>query len=196
MIVYKTTNLVNGKIYVGQTKRDDKNYMGSGVRLQYAIKKYGKENFIRETLEVCKDIISLNDSEIYWIKLLDARNPNVGYNFLSGGQNGNTRSTGPRKPMSEEQKQQISNTLKGRKLSAETRKNMSEALKLTWKDGTRSREHIQSLGGSKSGWKHTEEAKKKIGDANRNRSHKSGWKHTDEAKKKIGDANRKPKNKP
>ena len=42
-IIYKTTNLVNGKIYVGQTTRDDENYIGSGSVLLQAVKKYGRK---------------------------------------------------------------------------------------------------------------------------------------------------------
>lgn len=44
-IIYKTTNLVNGKIYVGQTTRDDENYLGSGSVLLQAVKKYGRKKF-------------------------------------------------------------------------------------------------------------------------------------------------------
>ena len=51
--IYKTTNLVNGKIYVGKhefskDKRLNSSYLGSGVALKRAIIKYGKENFNRE----------------------------------------------------------------------------------------------------------------------------------------------------
>lgn len=51
-IVYKTTNLVNGRYYVGIHKVQPiyDYYLGSGVILQQAIEKYGKENFVRETL--------------------------------------------------------------------------------------------------------------------------------------------------
>lgn len=49
-IVYETTNLVNGKYYVGVHKIDGRNYLGSGKLLRLAIKKYGRSNFIRETL--------------------------------------------------------------------------------------------------------------------------------------------------
>jgi len=50
--VYKTTNLINKKIYVGVHSTDnlDDGYLGSGKRLLLAIRKYGKENFKREII--------------------------------------------------------------------------------------------------------------------------------------------------
>ena len=44
MIIYKTTNLVNGKIYIGQDSNNNPNYYGSGTLLHKAIKKYGLES--------------------------------------------------------------------------------------------------------------------------------------------------------
>jgi len=51
-LVYKTTNLVNGKFYIGshQTQDRDDGYLGSGTLLKRAIEKYGANNFIREIL--------------------------------------------------------------------------------------------------------------------------------------------------
>lgn len=51
--LYKITNLVNGKIYVGvhKTKNVDDGYMGSGKVVLSAIEKYGKDNFVKEVLE-------------------------------------------------------------------------------------------------------------------------------------------------
>ena len=51
-ILYKTTNLVNGKYYIGVTNGNNFHYKGSGTALLEAIKLYGHKNFKRETLEV------------------------------------------------------------------------------------------------------------------------------------------------
>jgi hypothetical protein len=53
--VYKTTNLINGKIYVGLHLTEDLNddYLGSGTQIRAAVKKYGKENFKREYIKIC-----------------------------------------------------------------------------------------------------------------------------------------------
>ena len=88
MVIYKTTNLINGKIYVGQDSHNDSNYLGSGYYLIRAVNKYGKENFQKEILCKCKTKEELNEKEIYWIKKLKSQNRAVGYNLTEGGQGG------------------------------------------------------------------------------------------------------------
>lgn len=87
-LVYKTTNLLNGKIYVGKHVQRDTSafdgYLGSGVWIKRVIKKYGEENFIRETIEFV-DISLLNEREIFWIAELSATDRNIGYNVSLGG---------------------------------------------------------------------------------------------------------------
>jgi len=63
--IYKTTNQINGKIYLGkhQTKTIDDSYIGSGVGLKRAIKKYGKENFTKEILFVFDNELEMNLKE-------------------------------------------------------------------------------------------------------------------------------------
>lgn len=51
--IYKTTNLLSGKYYIGMHSTDDleDGYLGSGKRLRYSINKHGAENHVREILE-------------------------------------------------------------------------------------------------------------------------------------------------
>jgi len=85
--IYKTTNLVNGKIYIGQHKSSQftREYLGSGDLVKRAIKKYGKENFQVELLEEVETKELMDEREIYWIKLYDAKNIDIGYNISDGG---------------------------------------------------------------------------------------------------------------
>ena len=85
MIIYKTTNLLNGKIYIGQDTNNDPKYMGSGKIIRDAIKKYGRDKFSKEILEECETIEHLNEREIYWISLFNSTDNKIGYNILSGG---------------------------------------------------------------------------------------------------------------
>lgn len=89
MIVYKTTNLLNGKIYVGKDEKNNPNYLGSGKILKLAVKKYGLENFQKEILEYCETKEELNKKEIYWIDKLSATTH--GYNIAEGGTGGQTK---------------------------------------------------------------------------------------------------------
>ena len=110
MIIYKTTNLINGKFYVGKDERNKNDYLGSGLNLHRAIKKYGKENFIKETIEICSTREELIEREKYWIKETKAQE--LGYNIADGGWGGNT--------MCEENKERVINGFKGRKHTTES----------------------------------------------------------------------------
>ena len=110
MIIYKTTNLINGKFYVGKDERNKPDYLGSGINLNRAIKKYGIENFIKETIEVCSTKEELNEREKYWIK--ETKSQEIGYNIAEGGSGGNT--------YDEETRQRISKQFKGRKVDPKT----------------------------------------------------------------------------
>lgn len=123
MYIYKTTNLLNGKIYIGKRiyrKRDDNWYLGSGVYLNRAIKKYGREHFKKKILEWCKDKVHLCKREIYWIKQLNATNKEIGYNLSLGGDGGN---------VGEEAYIKIGNKLRGKKKSKEFGEKVFKALK-------------------------------------------------------------------
>lgn len=51
MVIYKITNTINGKIYIGKQSNRNKKYMGSGKWIKRAIKKYGRSNFIKEIID-------------------------------------------------------------------------------------------------------------------------------------------------
>lgn len=90
MVIYKTTNLTNGKIYIGKDEKNCDHYLGSGKILNAAIKKYGRISFLKEIIEICNDRETLCEREKYWIKTLDSQNPDVGYNIAEGGNGGDT----------------------------------------------------------------------------------------------------------
>ena len=85
-IVYKTTNLINGKQYIGShyTKNIEDGYLGSGFALKLALKKYTRNNFKREILEYCENLIDARKLEEYYIQKLNTLSPN-GYNISPTG---------------------------------------------------------------------------------------------------------------
>lgn len=93
--IYKITNIVNGKIYIGQTKQSlsdrlCKHFYDSRVGDYYfanALKKYGKENFKMEKIDEAGTVEECNEKEIYYIDELDSRNREIGYNSRAGGNN-------------------------------------------------------------------------------------------------------------
>lgn len=135
--IYKITNTVNGKVYIGQTvncknrwsrHRSDAKHKpdGRNKHLTSAIVKYGIDNFTFEVLTKADTLEIADDLEIDYIKQYNATDPVFGYNKLPGGQG--------RRPMSEEMKKKLSDSLKGRispmkgkHLSDETKKKLSDA---------------------------------------------------------------------
>ena len=93
--IYKITNLINNKIYIGCTvnpelrfqKHKDSALSGGNCKIHRAMKKYGIENF---TFEIIDTILLENmyEREIYWISHYNSMNE--GYNMTSGGEGGNT----------------------------------------------------------------------------------------------------------
>lgn len=89
--IYKTTNLVNGKIYIGKKESSEfvPTYYGSGLLLQKALSKYGKENFKVELIERATSIADLNKKEQKWIAYYKLPDLTLGYNIAQGGDGGN-----------------------------------------------------------------------------------------------------------
>ena len=92
--IYKITNKVNGKVYIGQTVKNIEHrfhqHINNALRdqnsydcaLRRAIRKYGVENFSIEEVEEC-DKPALDEREIYWIQFYDSFHN--GYNLTLGG---------------------------------------------------------------------------------------------------------------
>lgn len=107
MIIYKITNIVNGKVYIGQSQKTfNERYdrKGEGVErvflqhkaakecgrpynihLYNSMEKYGINNFTVEIIEQCKTVSKLNTREKYYIKMYNSADPDFGYNVQLGG---------------------------------------------------------------------------------------------------------------
>ena len=144
--VYKITNKVTNKIYIGITNQ------GSGARYRHhwyesrigepspihrSMAKYGEDNFTLEIIDFADTYDELKEKEKYWIKQYNSTDKSIGYNLTEGGDG-----TFGRKH-SEETKEKIRQKALGRKVSEETKKKMSEA-KLG-KCSDKQREHLLKL---------------------------------------------------
>ena len=111
-IIYKTTNLINEKTYIGMHGTDELNdgYLGSGVAFTKALKKYGKENFDRVILEHADSYDELIELEKKYVNEKWVSNRD-NYNLKTGGQSSGL--------LSEESKDKISKTLKAKYKSGE-----------------------------------------------------------------------------
>ena len=184
MIIYKTTNLLTGKIYIGQktshkgkliNSLDDllqTDYYGSSKALKDDIKEFGEKNFKREVLEEgIENRKELNAKETEWNLKHDATNPDIGYNiskqsfpFFAGCHH------------TEEAKEKISKAMSNRTITVETRKKMSENLK-------GNKLHKNKIA--------SEETRKKLSDAHIGKpSSRKDVKLSEETKEKISKANK------
>jgi len=122
-LIYKITNNLNGKFYIGQHTTEDLNdgYMGSGTAIKRAIKKHGEENFTKEILydvddEELMDFIEELIVDEDFVKREDT------YNLKTGGEKHCRYSEESKRKMSEANKRRTH-----RPISEETRRKMSEA---------------------------------------------------------------------
>lgn len=164
-IIYCTTNKINGKKYIGADSKNDSKYFGSGLAIKLAIKKYGRSNFYKKTIEKCSSINEMYKREEYWIDFFGAVNSKKYYNLSKGGKGGNKldnpktykkwkKNTPPIKEITqkylkgksykeiygenaEKQKNKRSVGLIGKKYTIERCKNISESLKgkIPWNKG-------------------------------------------------------------
>lgn len=154
--IYLTTNLINGKIYIGQHEflGNDSGYIGSGVYFRNAVKKYGKQNFKRKILKICYTYAQMNAWEIVFIKKYKSQDRNVGYNIAKG--NVHTSKLNPSKLP--EVREKISKTLRRKIDSGEIKP-------------------FRGFSGSSHplyGKHHSEETKKKISESKRKQLQRDG----------------------
>ena len=89
--IYKTTNLLSGKYYIGMhsTNNLDDGYLGSGNRIRRSIKKYGADNFSREILEFVDNRVLLAEREEEIVNLDEIAKEKC-MNLVVGGSGGFT----------------------------------------------------------------------------------------------------------
>lgn len=144
--VYKITNKITGKIYIGITNQ------GSGARYRHhwyearigesapihrSMAKYGEENFTLEIIDFADTYEELKEKEKFWIKELNSMDRKIGYNLTEGGDGTFGRMH------SEETKEKIRQKAIGRKASDETKRILSEAH--LGKCSEKQKEHLRTL---------------------------------------------------
>jgi len=92
--IYKITNIINNKVYIGQSQDMDTRLRGHkstlkanthfNIHLQRAYNKYGIDSFTYETQEECSEDI-INERESYWIEFYNSMDRFCGYNIDYGG---------------------------------------------------------------------------------------------------------------
>lgn len=159
MIIYKSTNNITGKVYIGQTTQTLEKRVNNHIKesktnknrpFMSAINKYGKDNFIFEIIDSATDLDELNDKEIYWINYYNSVSPN-GYNITGGGQ-------GKKMMVTNELSKRISKGLKNSEKWQETKNSEEYKIKME-----------KSFIGWFRGKKFTKEHKEKIWEKNKDR---------------------------
>jgi group I intron endonuclease len=140
VIVYRATNKLTGKMYVGLTRRLLKQRIAchrlSSLYFGRALRKYGLEAFEFVVIDTARTEKTLGRKERYWIKHYDCIHPN-GYNLTDGGEGGYKRLASSNKKIGEARKrywadpankQKASARLKGHEISQETRQKIAATL--------------------------------------------------------------------
>ena len=136
--IYKVTNMVNGKVYIGQTKqgvgkRWSQHCCAKGCpKLSRAIQKHGKKSFTVVRIDTAQSKEEANQKEMLWIERYNSTNSEYGYNLSIGGSFGNFNEE-TRKRMSESHKGE-KNNFYGKHHSAQAREKMACAKKGVYAD--------------------------------------------------------------
>lgn len=186
MIIYKVTNLINGKCYIGKTIYSLQHRMkehlyhinqSTSPCFYNALKKHGCENFEWEVLEKCEDEKELNEMEYHFIVQYESCYKENGYNLSFGGE-GNSGYK-----FTEEQRVRLSNAHKGKIFTEEHKRNLSEAClgrKLSLEVRKKIRNRNKGENNGMYGKKHSKESRKKMSEKAKERT---GEKHPNYGKK-------------
>ena len=171
--IYKITNLVNNKVYIGASKNVEKrwsNHRNGRTAIAEDLQTFGLDNFKFEVLLECPEDM-LCQWERDMICLYDSDDPEKGYNSKND------------RPYS----LKVSESLKGRKLSGETRRKLSESLK-----GRKvSNEVRRRISEAHKGRSRSEETKRKISEVLKGKSSPMKGKHlSEETKRKLSEVNK------
>lgn len=190
MIIYKITNNFNNKIYIGQDRNNNPSYFGSGKKIQRAIKKYGKENFVKEILEECIDENHMNEREVYWISKYNSQDRKIGYNISNGGKEGDRQigqdiaKNGIYNYWVEKYGQEEADIRKKQQIEKIVKHNKKNGTELTKKG--RYGLWLEKYGKEEADRRHLQWRLK----ISQHQQYKldNGWKHTDESREKISNA--------
>ena len=149
---------MNGKIYIGKSKSSpdrSRTYLGSGILLAAAIRKYGRNVFEKTIIEDdIDDIETLNRREIFFIQQYNSTDRSVGYNITMGGEGGDTLTQNPQRQKIVENmtadknsffgrhhtdatRNKLRQNMLGRTVSDSVKQKISNGLKVAFRDGRR-----------------------------------------------------------
>lgn len=187
--IYITTNMINGKKYIGQRRyyKGWEKYLGSGVNITRAIEKYGSENFKKDIIYIANSQKELNEKEIYFIEKYNALNNSNFYNIAKGGYDNPLE--GKSKKEIELIHKKISKTLKGKVFTLEDKKKL-QGIPKKFKSEEDRKKHKEKISKSVSGMKNGRygtHIKIKLSQSTKEKIRKShlGMKYNDDFKKKM-----------
>lgn len=165
--IYRITNKINGKTYIGQHKYKNlnDNYMGSGKLIRRAQKKYGMGNFGKEILYSRIQYKTTADGMERFAIAKERALGKAEYNLANGGEGGNGGAN-KGKHLSEETKRKLSESHKGNHPSEETRRKMSEMRK----GKKHSEEWARKISEAQKGRKLSEEHRRKLSEAHKGKT--------------------------
>lgn len=170
-VIYKYTNKINGKVYIGQTIDEDRRIWNhkkayGDTLFHRAINKYGFDSFEYVILERVDESL-LDQKEIYWIAYYKSNNRQFGYNLTTGGEGS-----------------------RGYKYTDEQRKNRSEQSKgnKSFVGHTHTEEYKKMMSELNKGKVFSEETRMKMSDSKKGNKYAFGHHPSEETKKKISEA--------